>query len=151
MVLFGFFLSLGAAEGKPAHVLPGRDPASLVPTVDEFLPPSPDIKADGRDDFVTVKGKQGVEITFSLDPGTMSGEVMDWWCVVFRNDIAGGTLAPMAITPIGRYPLVDMPETHVCDLSLDPGIYVCMFVLDPTPDTKFEMTWYDYVVIRWES
>ena len=151
VVIFAVFLSFGPAEGKSVSVLPGGDPTSLVPALDGFLPPAPDIKADGRDDFVTVRGKGGVEITFSLDPGTMSGQVMDWWCVVFRSDIAGGTLLPAAITPIGRFPLVEMPETHVCDLSLDPGIYLCMFVLEPITDADFEKTWYDYVVIRWES
>lgn len=137
--------------GRSVPVLSGGEPAGTVPKADDFLPPLPDIKADGRDDFVTVRRQEGVEITFSLDPGTMGGEVMDWWCLVFRGDAAGGTLVPMALTPIGRYALVNMPETHVCDLSLDPGIYVCMFVLDPTPDKSLEMAWYDYVVIRWEG
>jgi hypothetical protein len=123
---------------------------NLAPTVPDFLPPTPDIKADGMDDFVRADWEESVEITFSLDVGTMDGEVMDWWFAVFWYDIYSGVFAPIVVYPIGQYPLVEVEETHVSDLSLDPGMYVCMIIMDDTPDGSFEMGWYDYVVIEWD-
>jgi hypothetical protein len=114
----------------------------------------PDVKANGHDGPLYITVDDSVEITVSLDSGDMSGENADWWI---------GALTPFGTywlnpslnwvkfdTPIsvGQYPLFDLSETSLLNMSLPVGYYTFFFVLDDNPNGVFDdMTWYDYVVV----
>ncbi|MDZ7698242.1 MAG: hypothetical protein U5R49_15415 [Deltaproteobacteria bacterium] len=40
---------------------------------------TPDIRANGEDGPITVSRDTAVSITVALDPGRLSGTMMDWW------------------------------------------------------------------------
>lgn len=110
-----------------------------------------DIKANGEDGPLVVMPGENVDVTVSLEPGSMTGEACDWWIGAFT---AFGTywLNPSlnwvpSDSPIsvGQYPLFDLSEMSLLDIPLPEGIYMFFFVLDDTPDGTFGVTWYDYV------
>ena len=122
---------------------------SVAPTQEDYVPPTPDIHADGVDDRVIRRWGEEVEMTFSLAPGTLAGQWTDWWYAIFWYDVFSETMVPIAVAPLGTYPLVEVAETDIHALSLDPGLYVCMVIIDETPDAEFQFGWFDYVVVEW--
>jgi hypothetical protein len=103
--------------------------------------PIPDIKVNGSNDpLVVVLPDQSVNVTISLDPGLKAGEMADWWFVV---------ISPFGTIPLFnlQLPLLELPETSLFDIPLPPGWYTFVFNLDDTPDSTFDLMWYDYVSV----
>jgi hypothetical protein len=105
-----------------------------------YEPPIPEIKANGSDGPLFVAPGTDVDITVSLDPGDKAGEWADWW---------GIALSSYGNFPLFAFqtPLFELPETSLVDIPLPPGWYVFLFNLDDTPDSSFDLMWYDYVVV----
>lgn len=117
-------------------------------------PPLPDIKANGSDGPVHLSPADTVEITVSLDPGSMEGVRCDWW-VVARTRYGNYWLAPSMNWVRSNNPisvrmrdLIDLPEISVLSRALPPGKYTFFFVLDDRPNGVLDdLTWRDSVVV----
>jgi len=111
----------------------------------------PDAQVNGNDGPVFVFPEDMLEMTISLDPGSLSGVSCDYWI---------GIMSPFGIywfnppwnwtksdTPIsfGQFPLYNLPKTQILTHQLPEGLYMFFFVIDDTPDGNFGITWYDYV------
>jgi hypothetical protein len=103
-------------------------------------PPTPDVKANGSDGPLVVAPGVNVNVTMSLDPRDEAGESADWWGLVLSSH---GNFPLFAF----QSPLFELPETSLVDIPLPPGWYVFLFNLDDTPDSSFDLMWYDYVVV----
>ena len=113
--------------------------------------PAPDIKANGEDGPLVVMPGENVDVTVSLEPGSMTGEACDWWIgalttfgTYWLNPSLNWVPSDSPIS-VGQYPLFDLSEMSLLDIPLPEGIYMFFFVLDDTPDGTFGVTWYDYV------
>jgi len=114
-------------------------------------PPVPDIKANGEDGPLVVMPGENVDVTVSLEPGSMTGEACDWWIGAFTAfgtywlDPSLNWVRSDGPVSVGQYGLFGLAETSLLNISLPEGIYTFFFVLDNAPDNVFGVTWYDYV------
>jgi hypothetical protein len=102
--------------------------------------PTPDIKANGQDDPIIVTSTDSVDLSISLDPGTMNGQLCEWWGILLSSY---GTVPLFGF----KAPLFDLAETTLFDTPLPPGWYIFLFNVEDTPDGSFQYGWYDYVVV----
>jgi hypothetical protein len=109
--------------------------------INGVIEPVPDIKANGQDGVVLVTPQDIVEFTISLDPGTIEGELFDWWIVM--------VIPPNVFYPVylGQIPLLNLPAVPLFSGQIPEGVYGYLFVLDDTPDGLFSVTWLDYVIL----
>jgi len=102
--------------------------------------PVPDIKANGPDDPLFVTSDESCNISISLDPGSMTVEVAEWWGILLSSY---GTFPLFGF----QAPLFDLPETTLFDIPLPIGWYIFLFNVEDTPDGSFQLGWYDYVIV----
>ena len=104
------------------------------------VPPVPDIKANSQDGpiFVTLGGASNISI--SLDPGSMGGEMTEWWGILLSSH---GTFPLFGF----QAPLFNLPETTLFDIALPLGWYIFLFNVENTPDGAYQVGWYDYVIV----
>jgi len=112
-------------------------------TIHGFLydePPIPDIKANGSDGPLYVPWGERVNLTISLDPGGKAGEPAEWWLMLlsFHGNFPLFTF---------EAPVFELPEISLGRLALHTGWHIFLFNLDDTPDSRFDLMWYDYVTV----
>jgi len=114
--------------------------------------PVPEVKINGQDGPVLASTNQSINVTISLDPGDLSGQVCDWWI---------GSLTPSGLlcfhpklgwTPYSvnaaKAPLFKLPEVSLLNTPLPTGIYYFFFLLDPLPNNLFDdASWHDTVAV----
>ena len=141
-----YFPANGEDYDSEYHASPDHQIMFPVDTSwDEFLAryygePIPDIKANGLDDPLFVTPSESVDISISLDPGDMAGELADWWGIL---------LSSYGNFPLFGFqcPIFELPDTSLFSSPWPMGWYIFLFGLDDTPDGAFELDWYDYVVV----
>jgi hypothetical protein len=118
------------------------DNVSVLINVTEL--PIPDIKANGLDGPLFLTPSQNVNISISLDPGDMTGVLVDWWGIL---------LSSYGNFPLFGFqaPLFELPDTSLFSRPWPVGWYIFVFGLDDVPDGAFELDWYDYVVVVSQS
>jgi glucose/arabinose dehydrogenase len=116
--------------------------------------PLPDVKVNGTDELLSVTSTDPVNFTLALDPGSLSGEVNDWWIVLFTpfGDYwlgpSGWVLAESPVST-GQIPLFDLPPLSLLETPLPPGVYLFLFILDNDTNGLLDQArWFDYVLIN---
>ena len=93
--------------------------------------PTPDIKANGSDNTVTIGTGDTLSITVSLSAGDSSGANADWWVAVdtpfgwFHFDLSLSWIPGLSVTNQG--PLFDLSTFEVLNMPLPPGTYTFYF------------------------
>jgi hypothetical protein len=105
--------------------------------------PVPDVKVNGLDGpAMSVSLGDRVQVTFSLDPGTLEGTLCDW---------VGFLACSYGVFPLyyAQEPLAHLPTSTVLDVThLPAGQYLFLFNLDDSPGGPFTLQWFDYVVVE---
>jgi hypothetical protein len=118
-------------------------------------PPKIVIKANGKNGPVIVSPSDNVNITVSLDPGSMRDVNCDWWVAGLTtfgtywlnpslNWVKSGN--PISVV---QAPLSDLSTTSLLNTPLLMGVYTFFFIVDNSPDGNFDLTsggfWGDYL------
>jgi glutamine cyclotransferase len=119
--------------------------------------PTPDIKVNGSDSWISVTPNDTVNISASLSPNDKLGAVCDWW-VYAMTHFGTYWLNPSlqwvkSTTPVsvGQFALYELADTPILSRQLPLGIYTYSFVIDDNPDGVFDITWQDYVNVICKS
>lgn len=108
------------------------------------VPPTVDIKINGSDNPIEIAVNQDYELTCSLDAGTYTGQLADFWWYI---DTLMGRFPLMAPTLEAiQAPLEDfsfsIPGNTV---GMEPGNYTFTFAVDDNADGILDGTWSDSV------
>ena len=127
----------------------------VTATADPIL----DIKANGSDGSVTSTGN--ISVTVALDPGSHSGENVDWWVAVdtpfgwFYFDVgimnwAFAGSSHTALSPTHQGSLFDLSTFEVLNRSIPVGTYTFYFAVDTNMNgvLDFGELFFDSVVVN---
>lgn len=113
----------------------------------------PDIKVNGKDGPVAISTDYNVKVDISLDPGSSSGVLYDWWIGAY-TPFGAHWYKPSqgwikSNTPInsGQYDLFNLQDYEILNTTLPVGIYDFFFILDKYPDGIFDISWQDSVKV----
>ena len=108
---------LGNAYDMGADEYAGLPP--VLPTVD--------IDANGSDGPLEVRARQQVRVTASVDPGGFRGVAGEWWLLTYAH-------RQSYLYSLGQFPIREFSNTVLFTVSLDPGVYGAMLILETAPD-----------------
>ena len=127
-------------------------PADVMVTQAASTPPTPDIKANGQDEQITVSYGTPVSITASLSPGDQNGKLADWWIAestpwgLYSMTSSGWT---PGLNMLFQYPLVSVSPVEIYKGSLPAGDYAFYFGVDTSSNGVLDSPlYYDSVQIH---
>jgi hypothetical protein len=113
--------------------------------------PVANIKANGSNGPLFVTPGKNINITVSLDPGSMSDVSCDWWVAglttsgtYWLNPSLNWVKSDNPISAL-QAPLFDLSTTSLLNIPLPVGVYTFFFIIDNSPDGVFDITWGDWV------
>lgn len=96
--------------------------AGLTPAL-----PTLDIDANKSDGPLEIESTQQVRVTASVDPGGFHGFMGEWWLFTYAH--------PQSyLYPLGQFPIREFTDTVLFTVSLDPGFYGAILILETAPD-----------------
>ncbi len=99
--------------------------------------PTLDIKANGRDENITISAGNPVSLSISVFPGLMAGFNADWWVAASTPQFFS-LVFPVGwvpgLLPMGQLPLFKVWPFEVFNGPLPAGDYAFHFLLDGNPD-----------------
>jgi len=112
-------------------------------------PPTPDIKANGRDGQITVSFGTPVSITASLAPGNGNGKLADWW-LAFSSPAGWYSLNSYGWTSginlLTQYPLFSISPVEIYSSTLPVGDYAFYFLVDMSTNGIVDSPFYYDIV-----
>lgn len=121
------------------------------------LNPTPDIKANGSDEPLTISQGELLTIAVSLDPGDLSGADADWWVAAhtpFDPPLDWYTYVypegwRYGIHVCAQTPLYELtPSFNVLNTVLPAGNYIFYFAVDGNMDGEPDATWLDSIEVH---
>ena len=116
--------------------------------------PQPAIDANNQTGSVSVNESTTVNISISIQAGTMAGDDFDWWMVYFApgNQVYSFTLENgwvQSLSSVGALPLMSFENLPIFSDSLEPGTYSFYFGVDPVQDGILSSPiWLDSVTVQ---
>ena len=119
--------------------------------------PAPNIKTNGQAGAITVISGDTVSVTISLDSGSRTGQVADWWIAATFGSGAGLSWVSyvypdgwsLGLSPSVQGGLTDLsPSVTVFEGALPVGVYDFYFAVDDNADGIPDATWYDKVTVN---
>ncbi len=116
-------------------------------------PPAPDIKIDGDDGPITIPSTQSINMTISLDPGSMNGVTQDLWVLAYKS--GGGVFAWVHSLPYHwtnlyqkayRGPLFPITSYTIRSGTIPAGTWTIEFSVDD-PNIFHEKTYWDEIEV----
>ena len=116
-------------------------------------PPLPDIKIDGDDGPITIPSTQSINMTISLDPGSMNGVTQDIWILAYKS--GGGVFAWVYNLPYHwtnlyqkayRGPLFPITSYTIRNGTIPAGTWTIEFSIDD-PNIFHEKTYWDEIEV----
>ena len=121
-----------------------------------FVPPVPDIKANGLDGSVTISPEDSLTVAISFVPGTYNGEAADWWIIVITpfgpyHYAVDKELWMPGISVASQRLLFGLSSVPILSISgLPTGTYTFIFGVDVVVNgsVDFEHLYYDSVGVN---
>jgi len=122
-----------------------------VITADAQMAPSPNLKANGEENAITLSSTTPVSLTVSILAGGHAGQNADKWIVAKAPtgwwSYVQGSWKP-GFRRFSSGPLNDLDETVILNTPLPPGDYTVYVAIDDNADGVFDATWWDSVDIH---